>query len=150
MGKRRVATIPTEPCRLLVPGGRGELWTSSGVHTGRYLRGRMEPQGQLPGSLTTGLPVSPAWTLECSFPRMWTSALTQNLRSVQPHKAPSQLQPGATTLWPSPWLSPASCGPSLRPSFFRQLPCPLALPGPFPGTTYLDGTEDSKLSTRKP
>lgn len=48
MGKSRVATTSTEPCRLLVPGGRGELWTSSGVHTGRYLRGRMEPQGQLP------------------------------------------------------------------------------------------------------
>ena len=51
MGKRRVATIPTETCpdNLLVPGGRGELWTSSGVYTEKYSSCRMEKQGQLPG-----------------------------------------------------------------------------------------------------
>lgn len=120
----------------------------------------MEQWGQLPGNLTTGMPISCAQTLEYVFSWTQTSVLTHKIqgdpRAVQPHKAPAKLQPPYDSLGPP-------CG---QPSASILFPCGLLVQGhpssgnfpahrlyssSFLGTAYQDGTgkQYSKLSTGK-
>ena len=84
---------------------------------------------------------------------MWTSALTQNLRSVQPHKTPSHLQPVSWGHHPVAISLAQSC--LLWPISKAIFPQAALLPtcsaqDLSQGQLTWMGQEDSKLSTSKP